>query len=834
MQLAGNNGRLGSMRRDLAALLLASLACVLVLVAGIASGGEQLLGLSFSTLPLIVIAVATVILGSVVIWLTVGRARGDAKRARAQSTELKRNLSAADSIIRSEPQVLMFWEQNRSLRIVAHTLKGVPGLPESPERVLRFGQWLEQGSATNLKAALDGLFSTGHAFNVIIRTISGAHVEAEGRTAGGRAILRLRDVAGHRDEVARVLAEHQRLAREVRASRALLDTLPIPVWLRGRDGRITWVNNAYVKAVEAHSRAEVQERQLELLEQRQRKTAARALSRGDSYRGRIQLMVGGERKPHDVTVIPFEDATAAAAIDATVVERAQGELDRQIAAYDSTLDRVATAVAIFDRQQQLAFFNEAYAKLWKLDADWLKSRPADGAVLDRLRELGRLPEVINYPEWKAKVLACYGEAATFEDWWHLPDGRMLHVMAEKRSDGGVTYLFVDETERLALQSEYNALIDVQRETLDSLKEGVAAFGPDGRLKLFNSAFAEIWRLSRRALGENPHIDEVIALAREHLEDAPTWARIGGAVTSFSEQREGFEGQMERADGSIIDYAAMPLPDGAMLFTFADVTDAKRYERALVERSEALIAADRVKNEFISHISYELRTPLTNIIGFSELLGKPQIGALNDKQREYLGDISQSSKTLLAIIDDILTLATMDAGAMELKLGTVDVRVVIDAAILGVREAAQRARLSLHIAVADDVKQFVADEARVRQILFNLLSNAVGFSKPGDTIQITCRREDGMIDFIVEDQGVGIPKDEQYRVFERFETRSQGSGHRGAGLGLSIVKSLVELHGGSVSLESEPGRGTRVAVRLPEHGHPDKSKEPPPQGPIGPP
>ncbi len=165
------------------------------------------------------------------------------------------------------------------------------------------------------------------------------------------------------------------------------------------------------------------------------------------------------------------------------------------------------------------FFNEAYAKLWKLDADWLKSRPTDGAVLDRLRELGRLPEVVNYPEWKAKVLSCYGEAAQHEDWWHLPDGRMLHVIAEKRSDGGVTYLYVDETERLALESEYNALIDVQRETLDSLKEGVAVFGTDGRLKLFNSAFAEIWKLSRRELGESPHIDEFIALARQHYDDA---------------------------------------------------------------------------------------------------------------------------------------------------------------------------------------------------------------------------------------------------------------------------------------------------------------------------
>jgi signal transduction histidine kinase len=218
-----------------------------------------------------------------------------------------------------------------------------------------------------------------------------------------------------------------------------------------------------------------------------------------------------------------------------------------------------------------------------------------------------------------------------------------------------------------------------------------------------------------------------------------------------------------------------------------------------------------------------------------MLSTPAIGALNEKQQEYLGDISVSSKELLAIIDDILTLATMDAGTIELKQERVDVPAVIDAAILGVREAAQRARLSLHIAVAEDATSFIADEARVRQILFNLLSNAVGFSRPGDTISITCRREGGMMVFAIEDQGVGIPKDQQWKVFDRFESRSQGSSHRGAGLGLSIVKSLVELHGGTVSLQSEPGEGTRVTVRLPEGGRPDKAPPGalPQEGPEGP-
>ncbi len=235
------------------------------------------------------------------------------------------------------------------------------------------------------------------------------------------------------------------------------------------------------------------------------------------------------------------------------------------------------------------FFNEAYAKLWKLDEEWLKSRPTDGAVLDRLRELGRLPEVVNYSEWKTKVLSCYGERQRPRTTGGTcPTGACC--TCSPRSARTAASPICSSTRPSAWRSSATttSLIDVQRETLDSLKEGVAVFGTDGRLKLFNSAFAEIWQLSRRALAEEPHIDEFIAGSRANYDDAQTWARLGGAVTSFSEEREDLRG----ADGaprrhSIIDYAAMPLPDGATLFTFADVTDAKRYERALEERNEAL-------------------------------------------------------------------------------------------------------------------------------------------------------------------------------------------------------------------------------------------------------
>ena len=805
-------------RVELIMLAAASLACVTFLTAMLASGRRLIEdgGLPGGTW-LLAGLVAVAGMGTVyLVFRTLTVMRRQAARSREEARRLRRALAASEALIKAEPQALLHWEQGKGFSVVTHTLTGVPGFPANTIELIRFGFWLDQKSNIALKSALDGLLAEGRAFNLILKTLAGGHVEADGRAAGGRAVLRFKDVAGYKRDLSVILDQHMRLARDVRASRALLSALPHPAWLRDQTGRLTWVNAAYIKAVDAESEAEVVDGQIELLETRQRKAVNRVLKMGETFKERLPLVVGSERKSHEVTVLPLGDATAGAAIDVADLETAKGELDRQVAAYDRTLDRVTTAVAIFNAERKLTFFNAAYQKLWRLDADWLAASPADGMVLDRLRELGRLPEVVNYREWKAKVLRCYAEEREQEDWWHLPDGRVLHVMAAQRPDGGVTYLYEDETERLALASDYNALINVQTETLNALNEGVAVFGTDGRLSLFNSAFAAIWKLSPQQLSESPHIDAFIGVAKVLYDDTATWAEIVHVVTSFG-AREPLEGLMLRPDNSVIDYAAMPLPDGGTLLTFVDVTDSKRYERALIERNEALETADRLKNQFIGHISYELRTPLTNIIGFSELLANPIFGDLTARQREYLDDIAFSSKTLLAIIDDILDLATIDAGGLELKLETVDVRALIDRAIGTVRERAARARLTLDIAIADDATTFVADPERTRQVLSNLLSNAVGFSKPEGVIHISCWRESGAMVFAVEDQGVGIPKEQQRRIFDRFESMSQGGKHRGAGLGLSIVKSLVDLHGGDMLLDSEPGRGTKVTVRFPERG-----------------
>jgi signal transduction histidine kinase len=485
-------------------------------------------------------------------------------------------------------------------------------------------------------------------------------------------------------------------------------------------------------------------------------------------------------------------------------------------AHRRTLDQLPTGIAMFDADQRLTFYNTAYRTLWGLDARYLDQGPSDSTLIEELRVAGKLPEQMDFGDfrqWKATLHEAYRSNEAAEQVWHLPDGRTLRVVTTPNPDGGVTYLFHDVSERLDLERRFAELIRVQGETLDNLAEGVAVFGSDGRLQLHNAAFARTWRLSPEALNDRPHIEKITALCRPLHGDDPTWQSLREVITAM-DGREPLSGRLERRDGSVVDCSTVPLPAGATLVAFHDVTDSVNVERALRERNDALEDSDRIKVNFVHHVSYELRSPLTNIIGFVHLLGDPGTGALAPKQREYLEYVTVSSNVLLALINNILDLATIDAGRMHLNLETVDIRQTMREAAEGVQDRLVNTGLRLDIRAPADIGSFVADSKRLKQILFNLLANAVNFSPAGTAITLLAERRADAVTFSVSDKGPGIPPEMLEKVFNWFETNSLGSHHRGSGIGLSLVRSFVELHGGTVSIHSSQGEGTTVTCTFP--------------------
>jgi signal transduction histidine kinase len=763
------------------------------------------------TLGVVLFAVVT----SILLVRTRQRAAALDAEARREINALTAEVDRVNALLLSEPQIVVAWAAGDDHPDIVGDVTIVTQAT-MPQRVLAFGSWLPSDQAQLIENSVERLRANGEGFAMTLTTLGGKSVEAEGRAIGGRAVMRLRDVSGIKGELVALAARHDRLVGDMMALRSLVDALPFPVWARDQEGRLDFVNAAYASAVEARDPTEAVERNLELLDKSTRDEAARMREGGTPYRGRVPAVVAGSRRMFDVVEVPTRAGTAAVGVDATEVESVRAEMARMVEAHRRTLDQLATSVAIFGADHTLRFYNEAYRALWDLDAAFLDHGPTDSVILDRLRTGRKLPEQQDFRTWKNQLHEAYRKLESREDLWHLPTGRTLRVVTTPNTEGGVTYLFDDVTERLDLERRYDALIRVQGETLDNLAEAVAVFASDGRLRLHNPAFQQMWKLPEEALAERPHIEAVIAWCAPLQPEDQTLRALRSAVTAIG-QRDPVKGRLERRDGNVVDVATLPLPDGATLLTFQDVTDTVNVERALRERNEALETADRIKIDFLHHVSYELRSPLTNIIGFAHFLGDPMTGPLTDRQSEYLGYITVSTNALLALINDILDLATIDAGVMTLNLGPVDIRKTMEASAEGIRDRLIKDNIVLAIDTdPDDIGTFSADERRVRQVLFNLLSNAVGFSPKDGTVRLRAERRSDAIAFSVSDQGPGIPSDMAERIFDRFESHPQGSQHRGAGLGLAIVRSFVQLHGGSVDIDSRVGQGTTVTCTFPTH------------------
>jgi signal transduction histidine kinase len=315
----------------------------------------------------------------------------------------------------------------------------------------------------------------------------------------------------------------------------------------------------------------------------------------------------------------------------------------------------------------------------------------------------------------------------------------------------------------------------------------------------------------------PHVARLAEKMKLRFAPEATEENRKALIAQTIDRRFG-EGQLAAADGTLIAYSTVPLPDGGTLVTHVDVTDKVRVENALREKNAALETAEQLKIDFLANVSYQLRTPLNAIMGFAEILGKEYFGPLNLRQKEYSSGIEEAGHRLISLIDDILDLSTIEAGYLELSRDTVAVSNTLEDIYLLTREWARKEGVNVRLDRADDMGTIIADERRLKQVLLNLIRNAITFTPQGGEITLLARFDGEGLALGVADTGPGIPPEAQKRVFEPFERvhdeTGVGPARRGAGLGLTLVKNIVELHGGHVELESEIGKGTLVTVHLP--------------------
>jgi len=600
---------------------------------------------------------------------------------------------------------------------------------------------------------------------------------------------------------------------------ALLDAMPLPVWLRDSKLSLAFVNAAARDVASTDPTM-----------------AARARDQGQSVTERRRLGGDGAEKILDVTETPLgilgggEDRTTGGtigfSIDRSDAEETETQVSRLTDARDAVLETLESAIAFFNNDAKLVFFNSAYQKLWNLDPDWLASEPGLDEILERLRDQRSLPEVTNFREFKREQLEQFETLDdTQEDLLHLPDGRALRALVNRHGKDGLVFVFEDISNRLDLERSNKSLSAVQKETLDNLHEGIAVFGGDGRLKLHNPVFERLWKFDEESLGEKYHLNDFVnhtrgIVAIEGGWDDLSWGVHKEKVMERLMGREQSTGRLEFSTGTLVEYANVPLPDGAMLLSYMDVTDTAKVEIALRQRAEAFAEADRLKSKFIANVSHEVRTPLNTIIGFADMLGQEYFGKLNRRQGEYASGILETTRGLVSLVGDILDLASIEAGNMELNRDTVDVHGLLVSALNLIQERARSKDLKLEFDCPPDIGWISADEKRLKQVVFNLLSNAITFTPGLGTVRLESRLENEDLVITVADTGIGIPQGDRERVFRPFEL---GSGEQadksGSGLGLSLVKNFIEMHGGNVDIKSPPGRGTTITCRLPTRHEP---------------
>ncbi|MEO8925575.1 MAG: PAS-domain containing protein [Caulobacteraceae bacterium] len=649
---------------------------------------------------------------------------------------------------------------------------------------------------------LDALFARGEACAF---EVSGPHggVSVEGRSAGALAWLRLGLLA----------SEPAGLPTAARLA-AFIDAREDPAWIAGPDGTPAWANRAWLEAVASPSLDEALDKGASL--DREADALARAAaSQGARQEALRWVSLPRGRRALRIRAQPLEGGGAAVwTQDVTAMDSAGETLARHTVAHDLLLGQIGDAVAVFGPDLRLAFHNPAFAALWELEPAWLADGPSHGEVLDRLRQRRRLPETIDYAKFKAEELARHADPAPSpQAIWRLPGERTLRVLSQPHPAGGLTMLYSDITPELRLKTQFNHLIQVQRATLDKLTDAVAVFGSDARLTLHNEAFERFWGLSPEMLGQSPDFDGVADLCVPRLHDRQFWRDLKGRVTDPDPRaRAPMVGEVTTAERRIVAFQSRPLPDGATLVSFADVTDTRRLEGALSDREAALDAAERLKREFVGAVSHELRTPLTTIVGYSELLERGGEG-LGEPARGYVAAVRTAARHLARSIDNVLTMADIDAGELVLEIGDLDVDALLAAAAERWAGEARAAEVEIAITGGGETGLIRGDALRLAQVLDHLMENALRHTPAGGAVTVSAVRALGEARLQVADNGRGILFHVQAHIFDRFSGADGGA----SGLGLALVKALVELHGGWVALESEPGAGAAFTCHLPEAG-----------------
>ena len=637
--------------------------------------------------------------------------------------------------------------------------------------------------------------------------------------APGGVLLWIFDATEAQSEIVALQDERRHLEGALESLAGLVEAAPMPMWHRDANLRLALVNSAYVDAVEGRSAAQVVGDGVELFEAVDGAVPAVAARQAIDQQGPVARLapatIGGARRMMQLVDVPLAGGGVAGfALDMHEAEQARTEYRRLADAQRDMLDRLSAGVAQFGPDRTLRFANQPFFSLFGLKPDEMADQPEFDRIIDRMREAGRLPEHRDFPAWRAEHRQWFLSPEPAEENWLLADGTHLRVFAQPLPDGGLLLIFEDRTEQVQLSSARDTLLRVRTATFDNLFEAVGVFASDGRLSLWNSRFRKIWQVEEDYLATHPRVDDLMRKVGSVLAKPSQATLVRELVRTATVERKQRTGQAAFADGRHFDFAAIPLPDGNALFIMLDVSDSRRIEQALRDRNDALEEGDRVKTAFVSNMSYELRTPLTSIAGFAEMMQAGYAGDLSDQAREYVAAIMDSTGRLSGLIDNVLDLTQGEMGALPLERAPVDLAALVRASAARVVDDAASRGIELVVRLEPTLGTVSGDRRRIGQALDHLIDNALCYAGSGARVLLYGDGGGRRARLVVSDNGPGMDAKAQARAFDRFSRAGEATRQSALGLGLPLARQLVEAHGGTLTLVSEPGQGTGVSVELP--------------------
>lgn len=628
--------------------------------------------------------------------------------------------------------------------------RGLLGLPK--EGAMTSGLFLSRiaGPHADFERRLLRLQAEGESFRDVVETRDGRVLEVEGAPFGGEALISLHDQTRLWRRAAEAERRAAALEGELAEFRAALRATGAVVWRAGAE-RPSHVSEALDAAA------------------REAGAAPRRV-----------IVPSADGAPEAAYDLHPAEGGVFAATDASRALAAERAMSRFVDTISETFAHLHVGLMIFDAGRRLSLFNPVVASLCGEEADWLARRPSLRDLLDRMRRARTLPEQADYAGWRSRLIARVGGeiAEPYDETWHLADGRTMKAIFRPHAAGGLAVVIEDVTESVALKRVNAVERAAQDATTDLLEEGIVIFGPDGRFRKANQSFRAFWGFDEGAPASGEHIDDVIAGCRALTGPHAFWRDLKAAAAGGGARRAG-AAAFELTDGRRLSARISPMPDGATLAVFVDVTASAQVAAALKERNDALLQSEEMRSALVDQISHQMRTPLNSIFGFGQLLDEGRVGPLTPVQAEYVKGIVSSSNELLSAIDGMADLISVGADAPREAPAVFDpVRALGDVAAMVERRSARRgAAIRLDVAAAP--VSALGHRIRFRQIVFNMATDAIFRTPPEGEIRLSLKAEGG--DLLLECR---------HEITDQMQEQS---------LALTLVRRFLWLQGGDLKV-----------------------------------